>query len=514
MELSETVARQLLDAAPDPTVAVTSDGTIVFANARVHRVFGYDPDEIIGRKVECLLPARFRDTHPGDRHRYFEQPLARPMGVGLDLYGLHKDGREFPVEISLSPIKTSEGLIVISAIRDVTSQREAERQLAEADRAKSRFLAAASHDLRQPLQALNLLNGAAFRNARGNAKLETILERQQRALDSMSSLLNSLLDISKLDAGLVVPNPVSFAIGDVFDSLASDFAGQADEGGIELVIETSDETAYTDPDLLEQLLMNLVANALRYTPEGRVVVRCRRDASRLICEVADTGPGIAAEELDRIFEEFYQIDDGTQRPEGLGLGLSIVKRLSALLGFELDVDSRPGEGSVFKVFVPAGEQIRERSAPPEYEPLTAGTRVLIIDDEPAVAHATSLLLEIEGFDVDVAGTADEAVASAARRVPDVIVSDYHLRAEQTGASVVAALREALGVAVPVVFVTGDTGRAVSQHGLEHAELLTKPLNDDALLEAIHRRVTEFANGADASGAEARPQAGSYAGSSG
>lgn len=492
MELSESVARQLLGAAPDPTVVVTADGVIAFANARVEHVFGYKQSEIIGREVECLLPGRFRASHPEERRRYFGSPVARPMGVGLDLYGLHKNGREFPVEISLSPITTPEGVLVISAIRDVTSQREAERQLAEANRAKSRFLAAASHDLRQPLQALNLLNGAASRTARGDEKLATILERQQRALDSMSGLLNSLLDISKLDAGVVVPKPVDFSVADVFAQLESDFSGQAGEKGLELVFDSSGQCAYTDPDLLTQLLMNLIANALRYTREGRVVVSCRREDDRIVCEVADTGLGIADEERGRIFDEFYQIDHGAHRPEGLGLGLSIVRRLASLLGLELSVESRLGQGSVFGISMPAGKPAPGWAPAPEYEALPEGTRVLIVDDEPAVVDATRLLLELEGFDVDIAGTADDALASAARQVPDLIVSDYHLRGDETGVSVVAAMREVLGSDVPAVFITGDTARAVADHGLSNAELLTKPVDDETLLRALRRRLAATA----------------------
>jgi PAS domain S-box-containing protein len=461
---------------------------IAFANAQVEHVFGYEQGELDGREVECLLPERFRAGHPAHRYRYFERPDARPMGVCLDLYGLHKNGREFPVEVSLSPITTAQGVLVISAIRDVTNQRETERQLAEANRAKSRFLAAASHDLRQPLQALNLLNGAASRQAGEHATLKAIFEQQQRALDSMSGLLNSLLDISKLDSGLVALRPAHFAMEEVLERLRADFGEQAQAKGIELVIDRSAESAHTDPELLGQILMNLVSNALRYTASGRIAVSCRRQGEKLCCAVADTGFGIERQHVDRIFEEFYQIDSGTRRPEGLGLGLSIVKRLSVLLGLDLDVESTPGRGSVFSVSVPVGEMVAERESASGLAALPSGMRVLVIDDEPAVADATRMLLETEGFDVDVAGSGNEARASTARRLPDVIVSDYHLRGGETGATVVAAVCASLGRSIPVVFVTGDTGRSVPQEIPDHSEFLTKPLTSDALLKAMHRVV--------------------------
>src|SRR5690606_11063034 len=186
MDLSGELARSLLEAAPDATVVVGNDGTVLFANAQIARTFGYRPEELVGRSVETLLPERLRAAHSEHRAAFAARPRQRPMGAGLALLGLHKDGREFPVEISLSPVATPEGLLVVAAIRDATEHKIAEDRLVEANRQKSRLLAAASHDLRQPLQTLNLLNRAAIREAGGNDRLRNVLERQQQALDSMS----------------------------------------------------------------------------------------------------------------------------------------------------------------------------------------------------------------------------------------------------------------------------------------------------------------------------------------
>jgi two-component system CheB/CheR fusion protein len=277
----------------------------------------------------------------------------------------------------------------------------------------------------------------------------------------------------------------------VFARLLSDFEEQAKQKRIELVIEDCQEAAHTDPDLLQQVLMNLIGNAVRYTNVGQVTVTCTRHGSELVFEVNDTGLGIPADELERIFEEFYQVDRGTRRPEGLGLGLSIVKRLAALLGYELHVESHPGEGSIFRITVPAGERPVEEQRTEERQAGVAGRRVLVIDDEPAVAQATSLLLTVEGFDVDVASSEREAIAAAAARCPDIVVSDYHLRGGETGVAVVAAVRRAIRKEVPVVLVTGDTARATADHGLKDAELLTKPLRGDALLKAIQRQLPQI-----------------------
>jgi protein-histidine pros-kinase len=203
MDLSGKLAIGLLNAAPDATVIVDTRGVIVFANALVDEVFGYEPSELLDRPIEILLPDRFRAGHIRHRSGVFQNSTRRPMGTGLELYGLRKDGREFPVEISLSPLETGSGLLVSSSIRDITDRRAAEGALIEArndadraNRAKSAFLAAASHDLRQPLQALSLLNAALVRIAEPKSRVADIAAGEAEALTSMSELLNSLLNIS------------------------------------------------------------------------------------------------------------------------------------------------------------------------------------------------------------------------------------------------------------------------------------------------------------------------------
>lgn len=500
MDLTGDLARSLLNAAPDPIVIVDAEGTIVFANALVREVFGYSPAELTGRCIDMLLPERFRDVHPEHRKRFFAKPTPRPMGVELELYALHRDGHEFPVEISLSPVRTEAGLLVSSAIRDVSRQRETERQLAEANRAKSRFLAAASHDLRQPLQAMNMLNHAIGRNtAVAPEQLAAIVERQQKALDSMSSLLDSLLDISKLDAGMVVPRPEHFAVDDVLERLRSNCEEQARQKGLTLSVDGCGAAAHTDPALLQQVLSNLLTNAIRYTSSGRVLLRCEAlDDETLRFEVVDSGPGIPDEERERIFDEFYQVDHGTQRPEGLGLGLSIVKRLAALLGYRVEVAQAPGGGSVFSVTVPSGRlPSRREAAASEQVPASTGL-ILIVDDELPVAEATQLLLELEGFRVRIASCESEALAHVSERKPDLIVSDYLLRGGETGLDVVKSVRRASQSDIPAVFVTGDTSKLpAATRELDNVQLLTKPLQADRLLDAIHRQITAARRPSDA-----------------
>ena len=491
MDLSGELAKTLLELAPDATVVVDEEGSIVFANAQVAQTFGYEPAELIGRSVETLMPARFHECHPRHRAAYSAKPRSRPMGANLSRSGLDKNGREFPVEISLSPVRTDGRLLVVAAIRDATLRRDAENMLVEANRAKSRFLAAASHDLRQPLQTLNLLNRVATRQAGDNAAMRGVLERQQRALDSMSALLASVLDISKLDAGGVAPEIGVHALDEILERLRFDYEPQAVERGLTLRIPPCGEAAYTDPELFRRLLGNLISNAIRYTDRGSVNVDCVPDGKTLRIDVRDTGIGIEQSQLARIFDEFYQVDRGSQRPEGLGLGLSIVRRLAALLECQIAVSSRVGEGTVFTVTVPRAEMHDTAAASSASVDARAGGRILVVDDEPAVAEATSMLLELEGFAVDVVSSSGEAVDAARTHAPDIIVSDFYLRGGQTGVGVVEAVRELLGRRVPVVFVTGDTGKSALETAAldDRTRVLSKPLRADELLAAVRKGLT-------------------------
>jgi PAS domain S-box-containing protein len=495
MDLSGELAKTLLELAPDATVIVDSSGKIVFANAQIEQTFGYAPTDLVGQPVEKLLPERFRPAHGQHRTRFAMHPKQRPMGHGLALFGLHRNGQEFPVEISLSPVKSERGMLVVSAIRDASDRQARESELVEANRAKSRLLAAASHDLRQPLTTLNLLNRVAAREAGENTNLRGVLDRQQRALDSMSELLASVLDISKLDSGAVIAKPVVCALDGIFDRLRSDFEPQAAEKGLALVVERTAEASVTDPELLRRLLSNLLSNAIRYTPRGRVHIACTPRGSELVIEVSDTGLGIPASELERIFEEFYQVDRGTQRPEGLGLGLSIVRRIAALLRASVTVQSNPGEGTTFRVAVPRGRLEVAAVEPAAPTAGRQGGRILVVDDEPAVAEATGLLLEVEGFEVRVVSCEREALDQLDGYTPDVVISDYHLRHGETGLTVVNAVRQRLQAAIPVIFMTGDTAQSPLAHSrIENARLVSKPIRADELLATVQAQLAASAQG--------------------
>jgi protein-histidine pros-kinase len=238
-DISEAYFRMLLESAPDAMIIIDEQGKIAIANAQSEEMFGYGRHEMLGQPVEMLLPDRLRGTHVGHREGFAAQPRLRPMGLGQELLARRKDGSEFPVEISLSPVRSAEGHYVSSVIRDVTERRRMEREIIaarqeaeRANKANSAFLAAASHDLRQPVQALSLLNGALRRTVKDERALEMI-DSQEHSLIAMTNLLNSLLDISRLDAGAVSPELEDFPIQRLIDRLSDEFARQAQHVGLE-----------------------------------------------------------------------------------------------------------------------------------------------------------------------------------------------------------------------------------------------------------------------------------------
>lgn len=494
--------RDVVDHAPDAMLLVDDVGSIVYANQQVSALFGYERDDIVGHSVDDLLPERFRARHGEHRRRFASNSRIRPMGAGLELYGRKLDGSEFPVEISLSPLQ---GGLIAAAIRDVTDRKRVERELIaareaaeaareEADRAnlaKSRFLATASHDLRQPLQSLALLSGVLHRQHLSGPAAE-VLAQQEQAIDAMRRLLNALLDISKLESGAVQPQLSDCSLAALFDELRSQFSDVAVEKGLGLHVESPTLSAHTDRALLEQVLRNLVANAIKYTRHGEVELRATSDGLCVRIEVQDTGVGIAPNDLSLIFDEFYQVGVSTNSTrEGYGLGLAIVQRIVKLLGVKLDVKSEVGNGSTFSLLLPMGSKGLSRTHPAapaqSSDARRSNTirRVLIVEDEPGVRMATQRLLGLEGYAVVTASSRAEANEHATNGEYDVLITDYHLSGSDTGLDVVADIRARVPRRLPVILVTGDTSSAMRklQHDSE-LRLLSKPINADELLAAL------------------------------
>ncbi len=502
LTLGSDLARRVLDAAPDAMIIIDAAGIVRFANRQVSALFGYPNESLIGQSVEILMPERLRHPHVGHRQRYMDNLRLRPMGIGLELFGRRLDGSEFPVEISLSPVADDEHMLVAAAIRDVTDRKAVETELIEArgaaelareaaDRAnqgKSRFLAAASHDLRQPLQSLALLNGSLRRVVSGVDASEALLQQEQ-AIDAMSRLLNALLDISKLESGAIKPEPTDFTVATLFEELRQEFSNLAISKGLQLHVESSAECVHSDPSLVQQILRNLVSNAIKYTREGWVQLRCLHEATLIRIDVADTGIGISADQIPYIYDEFYQVSAANRAREGYGLGLSIVQRLVNLLGLELNVCSEPGHGSTFSLVLPAGFGSVASVVPYHTTvgriPIT-GTRVLLVEDDPPVRAATRMLLEVAGYEVTAVPSMAEALqATREGSTADLVIADYHLGDGETGTQVIEALRDAYGVAVKAVLMTGDTSASVRELPADpQLRIASKPINADELLSLL------------------------------
>jgi two-component system CheB/CheR fusion protein len=372
-----------------------------------------------------------------------------------------------------------------------TSLEAARRDSERANIAKSRFLGAASHDLRQPLQTLALLKGLLDKQVDGEAG-QRLLARLDETLAAMSGMLNTLLDINQIDAGIVQPEFCSFPINGLLDRLRGEFSFLADDRGLRLTVVPCGLNIYSDPRLIEQMLRNLLSNALKYTAAGRVVLGCRRASGHLRIEVWDTGIGMPEDELRAIFEEYHQIDASTRdRTRGLGLGLSIVQRLGAMLGHRVRVRSAQGKGSVFSIEVETRPAGPASAAAGQATPVTApaGGTILVIEDDPDIRDLLEMFLREEGFATASAGAGGAAIelVAAGRVRPDLILADYNLPDGMNGLEAVTKLRQMLKAPVPVIILTGDistgTLRGISE---QNCTQLNKPMQLDELTAEITR----------------------------
>lgn len=353
-----------LDAAPDAVVIVDADGTIVQVNRQTEKMFGYGRMELIGRSLEMLMPERYRASHGAKLQVFSDDPRPRSMGRGLDLFGLRKDGLEFPIDVSLSPLPAEAGRLVAGSIRDITAQRRLEdelrrrtRELEEADRQKDQFLAAVAHELRSPLAVLT--NVAQLLNApeAGGAAKQRALDALTRQTTHMARLVEDLLDLSRVRRGKVTLRREAVDLGTVLSTAVemSRSLVESRKHGLEVAPFASPLWVSGDPIRLVQVVSNLLTNAAKYTPEGgHILISATGEAGAAVIRVRDDGVGIPREMLSRVFDLFTQVwpaADG--RAEGLGIGLALVRRLVELHGGTVEAISEgPGRGSEFVVRLP------------------------------------------------------------------------------------------------------------------------------------------------------------------
>jgi PAS domain S-box-containing protein len=460
-------------------------------------------EQILGIGADQALPSAewFGQIHPDDRARVMESisgALPERPSHAVIFRHLRPDGtgEAWLEQIAVTQFSPGGNATRIHGLTtDITSRKRFEQEISQArraaelaDRAKSSFLAAASHDLRQPLQTLKFLQ-TSLEHHHPEGEGEKLVADMGRSLDTMSSMLSSLLELNQLESGNLVPLKSEFALNEIFDSVVADFRRPVEEKRLRWCLVRSRIMIRTDKRMLEEMLRNLLSNAVRYTDGGRVLLGCRRSGVNVRIEIWDSGVGITPDQLPYIFEEYYQGEEGLRRG-GFGLGLAIVRRLGNLLGHRVDVQSTPGKGTCFSIEVPQARipvQAPDRVEISPNEDEVLARNVLVIEDETSVRTAITRVMKIKGIKATVVATGDEALTWVSQQPlrPDLILSDYNLRGTIDGVQSIKTLRASMGWSVPAIVMTGDIrSDTVNTIAADNISVLIKPFSVDDLMQKI------------------------------
>lgn len=489
----------LLTNSPDGFSIMSANGELREVNKAYCEMSGYSREELLRMKVFELEEKKTA--------KKIARYIKKVKQTGFERFEIghkKKDGTIMAAEVSASYRPGADEILAF--FRDITERKRVEeqrrqyeeelkkaRKMAEYENeAKTRFLATASHDLRQPIQAMHLLAHILVNSELAPETID-IAVRMQEAVDGLGEMLNALLDISKLDAGLINPELSYFRLGELFRQLTDEYLPAARESGIALRCLDSNIFVHSDHNLLTRILRNLISNAIKYTPTGTVLIGARRCGSHARIQVLDTGVGIKAEELERVFEEFHQVGNiARDRREGLGLGLAIVKRLASLLEHIVEVSSVVGRGTCFSIKVPVTAESRCGLQPMSDSQLLLeipyeGAEILVVDDEVDIREGLKVSLLQWGYTVNVAENFEQAIAAVKEESPPVLViADYRL-GTKTGIDVIRTVRRQTKRKIGALLLTGDamekTSREATRLGVQ---LLRKPIS----AEQLHRAVVE------------------------
>jgi PAS domain S-box-containing protein len=481
-KFAEEKFRLAVESCPSGMVMIDRTGKVVLVNTEVERLFGYRRDELIGRSVDILVPLRLHGHHVRHRESFIRHPETRRMGAGRDLFGLRKDGTEFPVEVGLNPIQTSEGLLVLSEIIDISERKRLERL-------KDEFVSTVSHELRTPLTSISgslglLIGGAAGQLPDAAARLLAIAHTNSQRL---VRLVNDILDIEKMESGQIAFGFKRVGALALVEQAIEANRGFADGYGVRVRLDPASVAGevHADPDRLLQVVTNLLSNAIKFSPpDGEVTVAVQNRDHHVRISVRDHGPGIPADFRPHMFEKFAQADaTDARRKGGTGLGLSIVKQIVTRLGGTVGFEDAPGGGTVFQVDLAGREQVAENEIDRGGNPDLI--RILLCADDPNRAIALREDLQQFGFATDFAHARADAIARAAATPYAAIVVDLDLP-DGEGPGLIHDLRHQ-SRKTPIIGMTADAGRdRDATAACEPDDWVDKPVDPDRLAQILDR----------------------------
>jgi PAS domain S-box-containing protein len=511
LQATEAWFRGIIESAPDGLVVCDQQGAIVLANPRLEAMFGYDQGELIGKKIEVLVPEERRLEHVGLRQGFTGNGETRSMGKRtMDLKGVRKDATEFPVEVGLSPLPAlgNRGACVCASVRDITERKQVEAQVLrakeiaeDATKAKSEFLANMSHEIRTPMNAIIGMSHLALQTQL-DRKQRNYIEKVHRSGENLLGIINDILDFSKIEAGKMSMESIDFHLEDVLDNVANLVGLKAADKGLELLFNIAPDlpTALIgDPLRLGQVLINLCNNAVKFTEKGEIVVGAEvvaqsPESVELHFWVRDSGIGMTPEQCGKMFQSFSQADSSTTRKYGgTGLGLAISKNLVELMQGRIWVESTKGKGSTFQFQARFGVQAKPAPRRVFSQEELLGLRVLVVDDNASAREILSNMVRTLGLEVDVAWDGkqglDMVVAAERKQLPyDLVLLDWKMPV-MDGVEAMQRLRQEHSSHVPAVVMVTAYGREdamgnAQERGVQLKSVLTKPVTSAGLLEAI------------------------------